>query len=167
MSFSKTPALVALALSVLGFAWIANLSIGEAQAPSDARWTDAAAISGVAGTGELLDSPPIPTPEQIRDRELGMNLANPEVDRNETLDPVAPPDVAILFTESRSRATIVRQRVKLELHRPLQQLLRAHQPAPLLPFRTTRPYIPALGRSDFPLVDGLVLWLVSPVDRDR
>ena len=187
MSFSKTPALVVLAASVLGFAWIANPSIGEAQAPSDARWTDAAAVPGVAGTGELLDTPPIPTPEQIRDRELGMNLANPEVDRNETLDPVAPPEVESTDIDSGPRGG---QRPDVQVPDGDERTLSVRAGGQFLfwnlgPATTAsdwfgdltvawlfnpdagrwNPYIPALGRGDFPLVDGLVLWLVSPVDQ--
>ena len=45
---------------------------------SGPRFRDAGKVSGVAGRGQLLDTPPVPTAEQIKAREEGMGPANPD-----------------------------------------------------------------------------------------
>ena len=116
-----------------------------------------------------------------------MNLANPEVDRNETLDPVAPPEVESTDIDSGPRGG---QRPDVQVPDGDERTLSMRAGGQFLfwnlgPGTTAsdwfgnltiawlfnpdagrwNPYIPALGRGDFPLVDGLVLWLVSPVDQ--
>ena len=72
------------------------------------RWTEVAAVSGAAGKGQLLPTPPVPSAARVQERIAGMSVANPDqLDVNKTVDPIdAPavratldsPDVDILTT---------------------------------------------------------------------
>jgi len=61
---------------------------------SGPRFRDAGKVSGVAGRGQLLDAPPVPTAEEIAAREKGMGPANPDdLIPNKAVTPILPPVV--------------------------------------------------------------------------
>ncbi len=61
---------------------------------SGPRFREHPSVQGVAGRGQLLDAPPIPTDEEINDREAGMGKVNPDDPApNKPATPVLPPAV--------------------------------------------------------------------------